>query len=57
MKILLKLYFEWKTLPEEGHNQGLFSQNHGTCFQFSKKTRGGLPPPPPHPLDMCFLIF
>ena len=31
----------------DDHNQGIFSPNYGTFFQFSKKGRGDFPPLPP----------
>ena len=45
-QILLKLHFKWKIEPNYGHKQGLFFQNQGAFFRFSKKRRGGLPPSP-----------
>ena len=32
-----------RNLAQDGHNQGIFSQNEGTFFQFLKKGRGDLP--------------
>ena len=43
----LKTTFKMRNLTQDGHNQGIFSQNLGTFFQFLKKGRGDLPPLPP----------
>ena len=42
----LKTTFKMRNLTQDGHNQGIFSQNLGTFFQFLKKGRGDLPPSP-----------
>ena len=34
--MLLKLDFEWKILPNDGHNHGISFQNHDTFLNFQK---------------------
>ena len=47
-QILLKLYFEWKIQPIDGHNQDpFFPENQGTFFDFQK--RAGKASPLPFP--------
>ena len=52
--ILLKLHFEWKIQPKDGHNYRLFSQNQGTFFDF-QKGQGLSPSPPSFPDKFSFL--
>ena len=44
---ILKTTFKMKNLTQDKYNQGIYSQNQGTFFQFLKKGRGDLPPLPP----------
>ena len=40
------MHFKREISPKDAHNLATFSQNQGTFFQFSRKGRGDLPPPP-----------